>query len=336
MRSTEALEKAADRSSRSSLALSLITRTPFRITNIRANRQKPGLRRQHLTAVRAAARVGQADIKGDALNSPALTFHPRRIEPGEYLFDIGSAGSTTLVFQTVLPALLMASGPSVLHFIGGTHNHGGPPWDFLDQVFLPAIRRMGAKVSATLHRHGFAPGGGGQWTAHVEPCRLQPIELHERGQFKRQTIRALVSNLPLSVAERELQTARAVLDWPAQAETVDALGPGNIVMISAEYDHVAELATGFGQRGVPAEAVATKAVECWQAYDRSSAPVGEHLADQLLLPIALAGSGSFMTIAPTLHTITNAEVINNFLPLRFHIALESKSIWRIGTQNAQG
>jgi RNA 3'-terminal phosphate cyclase (ATP) len=309
--------------------LSLITQKPFRIANIRANRAKPGLRRQHLTAVRAAARIGGAEVDGASLNSTELTFRPGRTRAGEYTFDVGSAGSTTLVFQTVLPALLLADGPSVLRFVGGTHNHGGPPWDFLNQVFLPAIRRMGAKVTATLERHGFAPGGGGEWTARIQPSRLHGIELHERGPLRRRSVRALVSNLPISIAEREINTIAETLPWPASAEVVDALGPGNIVMISAEYANVAELATGFGQRGVPAEIVAKTAVDCWQSYERTEAPVGEHLADQLLLPMAIAGSGSFSTIDPTLHTITNAEVIAKFLACKFRIEPVSGGVWTI-------
>lgn len=312
----------------------MITRTPFRIAKIRANRNKPGLRRQHLTAVQAAARVGKAEVDGAALNSMELAFRPGRITGGEYEFDIGSAGSTTLVFQTVFPALLSADRPSVLTFVGGTHNHGGPPWDFLSEVFLPAISRMGAKVSATLDRHGFAPGGGGRWTARIQPSRLHGIDLHQRGALKRRSVRALIANLPLSIAEREIDIVRKSLQWPAQTEDVDALGPGNIVMISAEYEAVAEMATGFGQRGVPAEAVAQTAVDCWHAYERTSAAVGEHLADQLLLPMAIAGSGSFSTIEPTLHAITNAEVISKFLPVRFRFEAESGSVWRISCVRA--
>lgn len=307
---------------RTSLALSLITQTPFRIANIRRNRAKPGLRRQHLTAVRAAARIGDAELSGDALNSSELTFQPRPVRGGDYLFDIGSAGSTTLVFQTVLPALLLARTASTLTFIGGTHNHGGPPWDFLARVFLPVIARMGANVGIDLQRHGFAPGGEGKWTARVQPSKLIEVTLHKRGRLRTRDVRSLVANLPPSVADRELATVRKHLDWPHEsmrAEVVEATGPGNILLIAAEYDQVTELATGFGQRGVPAEKVAVEAVECWRAYEATEAPVGENLADQLLLPIALAGRGSFTTPKPTLHTVTNAEVIAKFLPAQFEM-----------------
>jgi RNA 3'-terminal phosphate cyclase (ATP) len=280
-------------------------------------------------AVQAAKRIGHADVVGAALNSTELTFRPRTVEAGEYTFDIGSAGSTTLVFQTVLPALLLADGPSLLRLSGGTHNHGGPPWDFLNQVFLPAIGRMGAKVNSILKRHGFAPGGGGEWTASIQTSRLHGFDLHQRGPLQRKRVRALVSNLPAAIAEREVKTIAQTLSWPASTEVVDALGPGNIVMISAEYANVSELATGFGQRGLATEVVAKIAVDCWQRYERTEAPVGEHLADQLLLPMAIAGSGSFSTIEPTLHTLTNAEVIAKFLPRNFRIEPEPRGVCRI-------
>jgi RNA 3'-terminal phosphate cyclase (ATP) len=317
---------------RTSLALSLITQTPFRIVNIRRNRSKPGLRRQHLTAVRAAARIGNAELEGDALNSGELTFKPGRVKGGEYVFDIGSAGSTTLVFQTVLPALLLGRETSKLSFVGGTHNHGGPPWDFLDRVFLPVIRRMGAEVTIRLERHGFAPGGEGRWSATIQQSKLLPLTLHEKGEMRRRRVRALVANLPTDVATRELATIRGAISWDANdmyAEAVDATGPGNIVMISADYAHVSELATGFGQRGVRAETVAMQAADCWLAYEGSGAPVGEHLADQLLLPIALAGSGSYTTMEPTLHTKTNAEVIAKFLHITFRIEQADERTWSV-------
>ncbi|HYP09317.1 MAG TPA: RNA 3'-terminal phosphate cyclase [Bryobacteraceae bacterium] len=320
---------------RTSLALSLITQTPFRIVNIRRNRSKPGLRRQHLTAVRAAARIGNADLSGDALNSSELTFRPRPIEGGDYSFDIGSAGSTTLVFQTVLPALLLAPTPSLLSFVGGTHNHGGPPWDFLYRVFLPAIATMGAGVRIKLERHGFAPGGGGRWTARIEPSKLKQFTLHHRGQVLSRDVRVLIANLPKDIADRELKTVRQHLDWPREtmrSEGVEATGPGNIVLIATEYDHITELATGFGRKGVPAEKVASEAVECWLAYASTPAPVGEHLADQLLLPIAIAGSGSFTTVKPTRHTVTNAQVISKFLSVRFQLNTSDENTWTVGLE----
>jgi RNA 3'-terminal phosphate cyclase (ATP) len=320
---------------RTSLALSLITQTPFRIRNVRQARSKPGLRRQHLTALRAAARVGNARIEGDAVGSPEITFTPGKMEGGDYEFDVGTAGSTTLVFQTVLPALLQCSAPSTVMFVGGTHNHGGPPWDFIETVFLRALRRMGASITTRFDRHGFAPGGGGRWQAAVQPSVLHSYQFEERGELQDRSVRALVSNLPVSIAERELSVIRAALTWPDSAyrvETVEAAGPGNVVMISGSFAGASGLSTGFGQRGVRAERVARDALECWKRFDQSGVPVGEHLADQLLLPMAIAGGGRMLTTKPTLHTVTNAEVIRKFLPISFRMTSIDNQRWEISAE----
>src|SRR5579883_279586 len=162
---------------RTSLGLSLATGQPFRIEQIRANRKSPGLLRQHLTAVRAAAAVGQAEVTGDELGSSALTFVPGEVQPGEYTFAIGTAGSTTLVLQTVLPALMTAKAPSRLVLEGGTHNTHSPPNDFLIKTFLPVVNRMGVKVTTRLERYGFFPAGGGRWICDIEPAQsLTPLE----------------------------------------------------------------------------------------------------------------------------------------------------------------
>ena len=304
---------------RTSLSLSAITGLPFRMTSIRVRRSKPGLRRQHLTAVRAVAQICNAEVEGDRVNSTELSFSPRKVNAGRYTFDVETAGSTTLVFQTVYPALLCSTGePSHLTFIGGTHNHGGPPWHFLDRVFLPVLRRMGAVVSIEIERYGFAPAGGGRWSAVITPSKLQPIEMRSRGSQINGEASAIISNLPQSIADRELAIVRRKLSWSPEklsSSVVESDGPGNIVMVYGSFsaDAAAELTTGFGQRGIPAETVARSAVECWQAFDAADVPVGEHLADQLLLPMALAGGGAFTTLAPTLHTLTNVQTIRKFL-----------------------
>src|SRR2546428_9297761 len=144
---------------RTALSLSLATGTPFRIENIRAGRKKAGLLRQHLTAVLAAAEIGAAEIEGATLGSTMLTFTPKSVRAGEYRFAVGTAGSGTLVFQTILPALLRASAATRVTIEGGTHNSAAPPFDFLDRTFLPLIRKMGATVSLKLERYGFYPAG---------------------------------------------------------------------------------------------------------------------------------------------------------------------------------
>jgi RNA 3'-terminal phosphate cyclase (ATP) len=183
---------------RSSLALSLLTSTPLRIGKIRAGRARPGLMRQHLMAVHAATTISDAEVSGAELGSTELTFRPQAIRAGDYRFAIGGAGSTTLVFQTILlPLLLGASAPSTLCFEGGTHNPMAPPFEFLQRVFLPLLARMGARVEVSLSRHGFYPAGGGRWSATVHPAaRLARLDLLERGAVHTQSAVALCASVP--------------------------------------------------------------------------------------------------------------------------------------------
>ena len=168
---------------RTSLALSLATGAPFRIEGIRAQRPKPGLLRQHLTAVQAAAAVGRARVEGAVAGASALTFSPDGVHAGEYAFSIGTAGSATLVLQTILPPLLVAGGRSVVTLEGGTHNPWAPPFDYLERVFLPVVNRLGPRVAVTLERHGFYPAGGGRFTITIEPApRLARLDLCDRGR----------------------------------------------------------------------------------------------------------------------------------------------------------
>jgi RNA 3'-terminal phosphate cyclase (ATP) len=319
---------------RTSLALSLVTGRPFRIEKIRAGREKPGLLRQHLTAVNAAAQVGQAKVEGAALKSGELSFEPGKVLPGEHRFAVGTAGSTTLVLETVLPALLTASGPSTIFLEGGTHNPFAPPFDFLEKAFLPLIRRMGPGVHAFLEQPGFYPAGGGRIQVLVEPCAaLSRLDLPHRGEVKRRLARALVAGLPRNIGDREVKAVRDLLGWERDSLRVDEVpnpaGPGNVLSLEIESEQVTEVFTGFGQRGVRAEAVAEAAVDEARRYLASGAPVGIHLADQLLLPMALAGGGSFRTLAPSRHTTTNLEVLKQFLELEVRVEKEDRDVWFI-------
>jgi RNA 3'-terminal phosphate cyclase (ATP) len=319
---------------RTSLALSLVTGKPFRIEKIRAGREKPGLLRQHLTAVNAAAAVGGAQVEGAALGSREITFRPGSVRPGEHRFAVGTAGSATLVLQAVLPALLGARGPSTLTLEGGTHNPNAPPFDFLDRAFLPLLRRMGVRVEAALERPGFYPAGGGKFEVRVEPAeRLVRLDLPARGDVKRRLARALVSNLPRNIADRELKAVRDLLSWERSSlvaeEVQGSPGPGNLLMLELESEHVTEVFTGFGQKGVTAEKVAGDAIDELREYLASGAPVGKHLADQLLVPIAVAGRGSFSTIKPTRHTTTNIDVISRFLDVKIETRKEPGGTWTI-------
>jgi RNA 3'-terminal phosphate cyclase (ATP) len=308
---------------RSSLSLSLATGQPFRIENIRAGRERPGLLRQHLTSVLAAAEIGGATVEGAALGSRAVEFRPAKVKAGKHRFVVGTAGSATLVLQTVLPALMTADGPSSLRIEGGTHNQSAPPFDFLEKCFLPVIAKMGPRVEVSLERYGFYPAGGGAFRVDISPCeRLTPIELIERGEIVRRKVTAIVANLNRKIAEREIQKVGSLLNWDEQyleiVETRNSVGPGNIVLIELGSSAGAiELVCGFGRIDASAEQVASEAAREARAYLAGNAVAGEHLSDQLLLPFALAGSGAYTALRLNRHARTNMEVIGAFLPARF-------------------
>lgn len=308
---------------RSALSLAICTQQAFRIVNIRANRDRPGLRRQHLTAVQAAARISDAVTEGAALESRELTFRPGAIRAGDYTFDIGTAGSCTLVLQTVLPPLLTASTESRVRIVGGTHNPGAPPFDFLARAFLPQLARLGAHVELELVRAGFYPRGGGEIRARIVPARLGSILLTTRGAFVRGNADAYVAGLPAYVASRELAIIGEALGWMSDQLHLRPLpndvGPGNAVTVTLEHEHVTEVCTAIGERGVRAEDVARRAADEAAEYLAGVAPVGEHLADQLLLPMALGEGGRFATAMSTAHLRSNALVIEQFTGRRVSI-----------------
>jgi RNA 3'-terminal phosphate cyclase (ATP) len=317
---------------RTALALSLVTNTPFRIENIRARRSRPGLMRQHLTAVKAAAEVGRAHVSGDEVGSKQLEFRPRDAQPGEYRFSVGTAGSVTLVFQTILPALLSNDSPSMLILEGGTHNPMAPPFEFLSRVYAPLVAKMGVGLGLELQRAGFYPAGGGRFRAVVQPGRLRPIELLDRGAIIRRRATAIFSSLPFSVAQRELDAVKRTLqftDEECRPQEVDSAGPGNVLSIEIECGNVTEIISAFGEKGVRAEVVADQACAETVSWLDAGVPVGPHLADQLLLLMAMAGGGSFRTVEPTLHTTTQIEVIRRFLTYDIVCERESERVWRV-------
>lgn len=320
---------------RTALTLSMCKRKAFRITNIRKRRRKPGLQRQHLAAVEAAAAISRADIEGAEIGSQELLFKPQEVIADKYRFAIGTAGSTTLVAQTILPPLMLAHGPSAITLEGGTHNPLAPPFDFLDLVFCPLLNRMGPKVTASLERPGFYPRGGGSIHLEIQPAaKLQPLELPERGKILQLHAVILLAHLPEHIAERERNVITQSLGIDevqvAICHIATSYGPGNTIMITVASEHLTELFTSYGVRGVPAERVAETAVMEVQNYLKSGVPVGSHLADQLLIPTALAGGGAFITERPSLHTMTNIEVINHFTGINLTATEIETNTWRIG------
>ncbi|NHZ33973.1 RNA 3'-terminal phosphate cyclase [Massilia rubra] len=305
---------------RSALTLSMITGQAFCIKNIRAGRKKPGLLRQHLVAVQAATGISGATVTGAQLGSQTLLFAPKAIKGGDYQFAIGSAGSCTLVLQTVMLALLHADGPSTVRISGGTHNPMAPPAQFLQRAYLPLLRKMGADINIELLRSGFYPAGGGCIVATIAPCpQLQQLTLMERGERTGGYAEGMVAGLLASIALRELECVGLGMGWSGDQLRMRGLpadqGPGNALLITLEYEHASEVFCAFGEKMVRAETVAKDVMHEARRYIASQAAVGEHLADQLMLPMALAGGGSFTADVISQHAITNAEVIGRFLPV---------------------
>ena len=321
---------------RTALALSLITGKPFRVANVRAKRPKPGLMRQHLACVQAAVAVGGgatrthaegADGHAPQVGDTQLTFRPGPVCAGDYEFAIGSAGSSMLVLQTVLWPLLTVDRPSNLLLRGGTHNPMAPSTSFLD-LLAPYFAGAGpALFEMKLRRHGFYPAGGGevQVTVQPPPSGLAPIQLMQRGALREAYAECLHAGLPRGVAERELAGLQRGLGWSADQLRDRGLrsneGPGNALLAVLRYEHITEVISAYGEKGVSAEQVAQQVLQEVRAYQAHQAPVGAHLADQLMIPMALAAlrghASQYWATELTAHAHTNVAVIEQFLPLRF-------------------
>lgn len=318
---------------RTALGLSVATGRPFHIHHIRAGRARPGLLRQHLTAVRAAATIGRAEVSGDELGSTALTFTPRGFIGGEHTFAVGTAGSAMLVLQAILPALLVGDTSTHLTLEGGTHNPAAPPFDFVARTFLPVLAAMGARVEAHLQRPGFFPAGGGRLTVTVDPAPLRPLELLERGEPRRLHARVLLSALSERIAHRELNVLRQGLALGREDLVVEdvprPVGPGNVVFVDAEYERHTEVFAGFGERGRTGEEVAEEVLADVRRWRDVGAPVGDHLADQLVIPVALAG-GRYRTGPLSSHTSTNLETVRAFVPHAPTAVANGDGTWTIG------
>jgi RNA 3'-terminal phosphate cyclase (ATP) len=281
-------------------------------------------RRQHLTAAKAAAEICFGELVSADLGSRNLRFQPGEVRAGEFHFAVGTAGSPGLVFQTILPALLCASGTSRLTLEGGMHNPSAPPFEFPRDAFAPRMADMGAGLTLEIERAGFYPAGGGLWTADITPCVvLQPVEWTERGELVSHQAVATLARLARGIGDRECNAFVRAMGWQDGSETVRELpseqGPGNLLQACLCYANAMEVLTAYGERGVPAERVARGLVKDTRRFITSGACVGEYLADQLLLPMAMAGSGAFSTVKPSRHTLTNIAVIEAFQPVHFEL-----------------
>jgi len=315
---------------RTSLALSVVLSRPVEIYNIRKGRKKGGLQPQHLTCVNAAKEIGNARVEGNTIGSMRLVFIPSTIRGGRFIFDVaelkGSAGSTSLVLQSILLPLCFAPSMSEVTIKGGTHVEWSPPFHYLQDIFVPVIERMGCKVRLSIEKWGWYPLGGGLIYVMVEPVeKLSGIELMERGRLLRIRGLSAVSNLPLSIGERQKNRAMELLrglcsDIDIPVISAPASGKGTFFFIMGEYEHIRGGFTSPGAPGKPAEKVAEETVESFIKYHKARGAVDPHLADQLIPFMALAqGPSSFTTSLITRHLLTNIWTVKQFIDLDIKI-----------------
>ena len=318
---------------RTSLTLSMCLGKPVRIINIRSGRSKPGLLRQHLTCLKAAKAICDAEVLGEQLGSAEVEFRPGKVKSGEYHFAVGSAGSTSLVFQTVLLPLIFSEEKSEITLEGGTHNGFAPSFDYIETCFLPAIASIGYRVNVELLRYGFYPAGGGAWKAHIQPIEEQKqLVIVERGKVTKQEAIAISAKLPNHITERELSKVQLKLGWPKSELhqlLIDSAGPGNIVSLRVESENISECVEVIGEKNLSSERVAGYAIKSLRAYLDANVPVGEYLADQLLLPMVLGKGGRFSTLEPSQHLLTNIEVIKRFINIDIRATQQDQSRWLI-------
>ena len=303
---------------RTSLSLSAITGMSVHFENIRANRPKPGLMRQHLACAKAVAEICGGELEGAELNSQQLTLRPGRIQAGDYRFTIGSAGNTLLLAQTILPVLLHADAPSTIVLEGGTYTTEAPVYDFFAHAFLPCLRKMGLEVDTTMEKAGFYPVGGGRVVLSVKPPETwRPLVLQERGALRNAWVTAMGCSLRDGILSDELTIFQSLVDglesFHAKERVVEADGSGNVLLAGLDYENLSELFSVCGSFSVSRKVVAKRTAGYVRQYLERGWVVGQFLADQLMLPMALGAGGCYVTGKPTKHSLTNREVIGSFL-----------------------
>lgn len=315
---------------RTSLSLSCVTKRPIEIYNIRKGRKKPGLQPQHLTCVKAAQAISDAEVQGAELQSQNLVFIPQKIKAGDYLFDVGeikgSAGSASLVLQALLSPLFYADEPSTVTIIGGTHVPWSPPFHYLKDVFGAAIAKMGFKIEFDIERWGWYPIGGGKIRAVINPAKaFHGLNIVERGRLKSITGVSAVSNLPLSIAERQRDKGISLLNEKGIEADIDIInatshGKGTFFFLLAEFENAIAGFSSLGAIGKKAEEVAAEACKEFFDFIDSKGAIDPHLSDQLILYMAMAKmESSFLTSQITQHLLTNIWAIKHFLPVEIKV-----------------
>ncbi|MEW6108632.1 MAG: RNA 3'-terminal phosphate cyclase [Nitrospirota bacterium] len=311
---------------RTALSLSCLLNLQFHLFNIRKGRKMPGLMPQHLTCVRSMMQISRARVEGDFIGSQDLIFSPSEIRAGNYFFDIGTAGSTSLLLQCILPPLIFAKNESVVTVKGGTHVPFSPTFNYIRDVFIPMLRKLGITLTSVINRYGFYPKGGGEIIIKITPSEeIHGLTLQERGGLKAIQGISGVANLPESIAQRQREAAiktLAVHGLKAEIEmlSVPAFGHGTFIFIKSETDICISGFSSLGQRGKKAELVGEEAAGELITYHKSSACIEHHLADQIILYLAVAkGISSFSTSCITNHLLTNLWVIEKFTGIRFTV-----------------
>ena len=319
---------------RTSLALSCITKRSFHIENIRAARPNPGLSKQLLSCIQAVCKICNRESKGATPGLKILDFQPGAVQSDDFYFHIGSAGSTTLVIQTLLPALFLADKPSTVTITGGTHNPLAPPSDFLCESFLPAIATGGFYCNCKLIKHGFFPAGGGKISINIQPWKKKPgrrIDLCEPGDQFQINARIYTAKLPARIAQLQrklLLQSKLNIRSIQHIKVEDSDGPGNCVMIRISSSSRTTVFTAFGMRGKPSQKVINEVVNLAQDFLTSGASIDRFLADQLLIYMAISKSGCYITNEISSHLLTNMETIKKFLSVNFRVA-QKKGVYRI-------
>ena len=300
---------------RTALSLSMITGIPFELVNIRAGRKKPGLMRQHLVCVQASQRISNAVVKGAELHSQKLYFQPQQVQAGKYDFQIGSAGSTILVFQTLLPVLMMQDQSNEISIHGGTHNPMAPTADFIEQCFLPTLQKLGIQVDFECERAGFFPIGAGQINVTIHPwLEKSKLSILQRGKLLETHAYANALNIPVTIADRELDVLNNQLDLSTRKSlNFKGISQGNTAFVVLNFEHHQQVFSTLGEMKKSAEKVAQDLVKDVKTYLKTDTVVDEYLTDQLLLPLAFGKGGEFTAQVLSKHTKTQAEMIQKFL-----------------------
>jgi len=323
---------------RTSLSLSVLTGQPIEVFNIRAKRKKPGLQRQHLVCVEASQKISEAKVSGTRIASQILRFEPKKIKPGKYEFDIGTAGSTSLVIQTILLPLAFAHQPSEILLIGGTHNPWAPSFHYLKSVFLPMVKQLGIRADISLEKWGFYPKGGGRVRLFIEPSHIETKNFLERGKLREISGLSVVANLPTEIAERQKKSALKLLKSfqhspecqndkidkiieDIKVERVSALSPGTFIFLKARFkNNVLAGFSALGERGKPAERVGQEAAQEFIEYYQSNKCLDPYLADQIVLYLTISKKPFTFTVSKiSNHLLTHLWLLEQFLGTRIKI-----------------